>query len=355
MDGALIPIGSSFAIGGYRIGWRLGEYENEPQSVPKRIILANTINGMYERRRGNVSCNICWSEHGYDLVSLENIFMLEELDKPDMKRYLKQENSVKGQYFGVLHRSRSSNSSEAPEWVVSIRGTKPSSIHDIWKDLHIPFQGVHTNSTVKLLEIVVMKLLEMESNDSSKVTITGHSLGAAMGMSVARKIALRGHPIDCHFFNPPFVTLHSMSQRYLPKLVSSTFRQGASYFVNKMVDCGRRLAREKEEYEQLKENKWCPFLYLHKDDRISNKHIEEIRRRDTNRDRGVLDLDDYYTCGSAFLSLFRDVETFHLLPRAVYCTSQEDLGFFKSHKLSNWTSNDLVIEVQCLECLFDQD
>ncbi|KAL2635121.1 hypothetical protein R1flu_006600 [Riccia fluitans] len=369
--------------------------------LQKRIILADLIRGMYDRERDKPQHDHCWRKHGYKFIPTQEL--LRDEDRVGCRDYLKDER--KNKYFGVLQKMKSTPSNDqGPEWVVAIRGTNVRKWHDLRNDLKIFLEKLHTSSTVKLLMIVILGMLR--NIVCNKVAITGHSLGAAKAMLVARNLALEGYAarFDCHFFNPPFATLPTIADKCIAELLASILdnseankganvRDRLSIAMNFIADDFERMQKLLNEYRKLKN--WRPTLYLNEHDLICLLYISHFIKRpghracsgstsvhdhvimdnDFNRYYGqvlpelkrklehhqeIQDLDSWYSFGSALLQLLLgEPQTFHLMPCATCCINglnvARHLRPISAHSLDRWTRPDLAVTVRDAERVVELD
>ncbi|OAE26831.1 hypothetical protein AXG93_1663s1010 [Marchantia polymorpha subsp. ruderalis] len=160
-------------------------------------------------------CLDLWSDN-YVLVDLD-LARLTTVLKPEDERHFRQvlddcaEDLV---HFAVFSRKAVADVL-APKWVVAIRGT--ASKRDVSSDLKIVLERLHNSSLVKMLRKTVERLCADHGRDN--VTVTGHSLGAAAGLSVTRKMAVENSVfLDTHLFNPPFLPLETIAHFMLTAL-----------------------------------------------------------------------------------------------------------------------------------------
>ncbi|KAL3697768.1 hypothetical protein R1sor_011844 [Riccia sorocarpa] len=336
----------------------------------RRIILADLIEGMYKRQGGEAKEEYSkyWSKHGYRLVPLGEILTHKEIQDVQDKGFLQKE--YKNQYFGVLRGSGAKldcsgrrlsaariAGCRTPDWVVAIRGTNITCLSDLQKDMNIPLQQLHKNSTIKLMRIVVNRL--RENVGCRNLAITGHSLGAAMGMLIAREFALQDYVIESHFFNPPFCTFHSFGRKFGPNWKWLTkLRQSVSTWVNNAFDGGAGLRQQEEEYKKLSQSEWCPYMYLNRQDFVCNSYISHDERNlqdEVYQLSQEMNIDRYYVFGSCFLGFFfGDTHTYHLFPRGIWYMaklknqSSDIQSRLDSHKLSHWMKPNLPLGIKTM-------
>ncbi|BFI43013.1 protein SERAC1 [Marchantia polymorpha subsp. ruderalis] len=209
--------------------------------VKKRVILGRLVYGMYDWSRGAEEYEEWWTKSHYDLWKLDKILTEDELNL-----YATEvQDQHKNKYFGVFRQKEGSpfvKDGDYPDWVVAIGGTQPESIEDLIHDFRIFVKKNNFSKLITILEVVVRRLVVQHGN--CNVNVTGHSIGAAVGLVVCRGLALEGCLVEGHFFNPPLITRESPHHR-----------------------------RGKAELEILAEFGWYPNLYVNKYDHVSSSFL----------------------------------------------------------------------------------
>ncbi|BBN12725.1 hypothetical protein MPTK1_5g22410 [Marchantia polymorpha subsp. ruderalis] len=315
------------------------------RKIKKRAILARLVYGMYDRfrRKPEIEYKEWWTKVHYHLVPLESVLTEDEL-----KLFAKElEDERQNQYFGVFRRNKDSPLDEVPEWVVAIRGTEPSALADLHNDAKIVLEKLNSSTLIPLLYYVVWRL--GAQHGYCNVNVTGHSLGAAAGLMVCRRLALEGGAVEGHFFNPPFATLESLARscahvvkrvfiEALPaegeKLYDAAKRAGSKFF-HAVADTDNTERRSKAlaEFKTLAEANWSPYLYLNKHDFICREFLKHFRKATSDQDRKK-----WYSSVTEFSKLvLGDTETFHLFPSAHLVTIETyPIRPISAHMLWNW-------------------
>ncbi|PTQ26385.1 hypothetical protein MARPO_2122s0001 [Marchantia polymorpha] len=281
-------------------------------------------------------CLDLWSDN-YVLVDLD-LARLTTVLKPEDERHFRQvlddcaEDLV---HFAVFSRKAVADVL-APKWVVAIRGT--ASKRDVSSDLKIVLERLHNSSLVKMLRKTVERLCADHGRDN--VTVTGHSLGAAAGLSVTRKMAVENSVfLDTHLFNPPFLPLETIAHfmltaLYLPYALLN--RKVVSKVKDSIAEVVDEEQYRKSEREFLALKRWRPHLYVNMNDPISFQYAYYFRH--------YKDHPMSYSMGNLVSrTLFGCcAETFHLIPKAILCldTTRRWLKDIKNplkpHELKNW-------------------
>ncbi|KAG6544901.1 hypothetical protein Mapa_013591 [Marchantia paleacea] len=339
----------------------------------KRIILARLVVSVYKmhkkaKRTAAVERNTCldnqfwmnfnWSEECSDLWS--DNYDLVDFDLARLTKVLKSEDRLQVEQaldncakdlvnFAVFHRKEGAHEL-APEWVVAIRGTATK--RDILPDLKIFFERLHTSGLVKMLQITVNRLCEDYGQDN--VCVTGHSLGAAAGLSVTRKMAVDAVVLDTHLFNPPFLPMETIAHFSLiminpvyflvAKAISPEIKRKVVNSVKqrifRVVD-KKHYQQSENEYDALMA--WRPHLYVNINDPICSEYAYYFRQHNLTQEQEAKKGNKQmcYSLGNLVSRLvFGCAETFHLIPVATLCldTTSSGKNPLKAHKLKNWTA-----------------
>ncbi|OAE26830.1 hypothetical protein MARPO_1893s0001 [Marchantia polymorpha] len=260
-------------------------------------------------------CSDMWSDN-YDLVD----FYLARLT-----RVLKPEDQLHfHQGAHVL----------APEWVVAIRGT--ASKKDLLSDLKIFFEKLHTSSLVLMLGTTVARLCV--DHEPKNVTVTGHSLGAAAGLSVTRKMAVQKAVfLDTHLFSPPFLPMETIA-RFTFIMMNPTYLLINRKVVTNVKD-GISEVVDEEHYQKSEEEifalmKWRPHLYVNMNDPICFQNAYYFRR--------YKDQPMSYSLGNLLSRvLFGCAETFHLIPVVILCLDTTSRGILFENPLRSRSARSI--------------
>ncbi|BFI30685.1 hypothetical protein MPTK2_3g14600 [Marchantia polymorpha subsp. ruderalis] len=313
----------------------------------KRYILGRLVYGMYDRFKRARKYEEWWTEVHYDLWELDKVLTKEELNKYATA----VEYEHKNKYFGVFRRNNVFPLAEFPDWVVAIRGTHLLSSTDLKNDLAIVLETLKSSKLIKILKVVVRRL--GKDYKYCNVNVTGHSLGAAAGLLVCRRLALKGCLVEGHFFNPPFVALESLARtcahavkharmRVFPadgeklyeRLKNAAWGASSTAFQAVVEPDGKKKAFA--EFTTLAEVNWSPYLYVNKHDLICKTFLSHF----TVAMHGSIDEDRkmWYSTVTEFSKWFLGkTESFNLLPSAhlVVIETFEERPY-RAHKLWNW-------------------
>ncbi|PTQ31795.1 hypothetical protein MARPO_0106s0001 [Marchantia polymorpha] len=318
------------------------QLDEREKKIKKRAIYVRLVYGIYDRCKAKPpeDHEEWWTKVHYQLLPLEAILTPDERHHyaPELK------DESKNKYFGVFLRNEDSPLAEAPEWVVAIRGTKFSgtkrALVDIENNVKIVLEKLNSSTLIRLLKHVVWRL--GEENRYCNVDVTGHSLGAAAGLLVCRRLALDGCVVEGHFFNPPLITLDSLARTFAPWEVYDAGRR-----IGKKVlpaeDRTERRKTAKEEFYRL-EN-WSPYLYVNKYDLLGCKFVSNLKKPIHETVDG--DQSWYkrlYPYSNEFTQmLVGKTESYHLFPSAHLVTikAYSRLRPYSAHRLSNWIHPNL--------------
>ncbi|OAE29479.1 hypothetical protein AXG93_1028s1220 [Marchantia polymorpha subsp. ruderalis] len=322
------------------------------RKIKKRAIHGRLIYGMYDRFKDKPAKKYqkWWTKVHYDLVPLESVFTEDELHLYAKELHEERQNM----YFGVFRRNKERPSAEAPDWVVAIRGTKLSAWADLQNDLGIVLETLNSSTLIALLYYVVWRLCAQHGY--CNVNVTGHSLGAAAGLMVCRRLALEGCLVEGHFFNPPFTTLESLARscaHFVERVIIDALPERVGHFYDLAKSTGKSLyhevagtdtenaTRRKQalaEFKTLAKANWSPYLYVNKHDFICCEFLQHF----TNGPVGE-DPKKWYSSFTELSKKFlgekfrRETETFHLFPSAHLVMIETHLFRpVSAHKLWNW-------------------
>ncbi|KAG6553314.1 hypothetical protein Mapa_005048 [Marchantia paleacea] len=339
--------------------------ESYAESVQKRVTLSSLLYAAYSIHENRPDCSHVWKSEGYEKVNVEDI-----LSKDNLRKYHKEiEKEERRKHIAVFQRPGQKHAARPP-WVIAVRGTAMnhmSGMHDIWDDLKIITQRLHRTTLVRLLEAVVLNLANQVGYE--QICVTGHSLGAAAGMLVCRKIALtehNGYHIDAHLFNPPFASVEILFRQFVdagvgvptwllgkmvlvPKLVTPTL-----YFLKYCVTIGagqaKKIAQAHEEYVNLAN--WTPTLYLNPHDPICREYVTHFQKTRLGTTIDNLVHPESFSVGALVLQRVmgqRRVQAFNLFPSAIICVTKAHTRrhhFMRAHSLQNWQDTSLKVDVR---------
>ncbi|XP_024367975.1 uncharacterized protein [Physcomitrium patens] len=152
----------------------------------------------------------------------------------------------------------------APRLVIALRGTKTSNARDIRDNVRVLLNSLHQSIRYKKCQEIVLDLVTKfqghpYNGKPHEIYITGHSLGGAIALLIAKDLASMNppHRLETHLFNPPFIRL--------PEGVQA----GA-----------QELIQMRESYKKLAD--WVPKLYINKDDLLCMRFHKYYSKKQTN-------------------------------------------------------------------------
>ncbi|KAG6553218.1 hypothetical protein Mapa_005278 [Marchantia paleacea] len=310
-------------------------------NILKRTILVRLVYGIYHRLRKKSAFKEWWTTVHYDWVPLEYILTPDETEK--YIEELKKEEERK--YFGVFVRNKERPSSVAPGCVVAIRGTDVRNLCDIRNNYKIWIEMLHTSSLSRLLEVVILRLCA--KHGYSNVCVTGHSLGAAAGMLVCRRLALKDCPVESHFFNPPFGTLELFMRKEEQPNMSSIYGDVGNHMRDKVLHAmgdAEKRSKAFAEFKALAASKWSPYLYVNEHDFVCCEYLSHF---EMTADRSIEEDWKKWFSPEISRNFLPDKETFHLIPAAVLCRIKNYSGTrVSAHMLLNWIDPHIPCEVK---------
>ncbi|KAL1158833.1 hypothetical protein V6Z11_A08G250500 [Gossypium hirsutum] len=168
----------------------------------RRFVSASLVEGVYmleedrQARRGGFQCVAppWWEFFNFKVVNA----LVDDNDKSIFGATFEYKPSAYS-----YHRSMD----RSPRYLIAFRGTliklEPFA-RDLKLDIDIIRNGLHQTDCFRTTIKVVLGLVSVVG--SSKVWLTGHSLGAAMAMLAGKNMAKRGNFLEAFLFNPPYVS-----------------------------------------------------------------------------------------------------------------------------------------------------
>lgn len=321
--------------------------------------MAKLVKGVYElehRRMVQTSADAepparrWWESVNFELVRLQ------EEEEQRKKNSHDEEKSIN---LAVYRWNSASPAPPPPQKVViAVRGTLPR-MDDGWHNMHIPLQRLH--ETPRYKEIMAAVKSAVATHGSQEVCIVGHSLGAALGLLVARSLAVdESVRIESHLFNPvyPYTWVPGPHELIGDEALWSTIRAmryaATVGLTHLLVDAE---TRSSVEAEFLRLQDWTPHIYVNKGDPICRGYWEYFHSHERLARQGSLGARvssmaaPYSTRGLAF----RGSKPVHLVPSVVLhlCAGAPmdvwtDLGDYRyfHHNLKNWWTKDLQVQTR---------
>lgn len=269
----------------------------EPSQLTEaREILSCLVAQVYAADGGNFdSASKIWKELGYEKEELDEVFEEQDIRaarwctcKIRVMVFRRGINVVRRDIF-VSTSNDERRPWQLPKYVVAIRGTKPCKV-DLKDDIRIAFETLHTS----LLYGAIMEMINVVSkkHPQESVCVTGHSLGAAFGLLVTRKLALEGRVLETHLFNPPFLSIDTLLEKGWNAVKTLVAPIAMMKPLGKVMKAGKEAAKKKlhsaigserdaqylkaraDEFSRLQE--WTPNLYVNSRDPICNGYIHHF-------------------------------------------------------------------------------
>ncbi|KAG0599192.1 hypothetical protein M758_12G134900 [Ceratodon purpureus] len=251
--------------------------------------------------------------------------------------YTRKSGIARNAWYEVFLKSRCCKYSSAPDVVVAVRGTVPSSLTDWKSNGKVLAQILDRDERFKHLKKVVEDLVEQYGH--TKVSIAGHSLGAAFALLVGKVLAKAKKPIDAFLFNPPCPSVDIICSRYIRKLEMGCRAMILTILLllcNFSIELEDRLLFVREDFRSAK--KWTPHLFLNKGDLINVGYINQLIDNLARGDTGFMARLSKWVAPHTLLSLItRKASPKHLLPSAKY-TIADSYGCdpLKNHAVEQW-------------------
>lgn len=237
-----------------------------------------------------------------------------------------------------------------PKYVVAIRGTKPRCQQDIVDDIRHACEILHSSPAYDILLRMTNSVIDQcvilneDHFDDKMICVTGHSLGAAFGLLVARQLELGGRRVQAHLFNPPFLTLEIIGRKAVAGLqvqdifrfVGDIVREALAKTPTRDPDQLERVSREME-HEYCRLGDWTPNLYVNEHDTICNHYIKYFSGNTPQ-------------CSSSQTRFLQehgvDARASHLIPSAVLHTNSRNVhskprSYYFCHKNNQWFKHPL--------------
>ncbi|TYJ24088.1 hypothetical protein E1A91_A08G237200v1 [Gossypium mustelinum] len=232
-----------------------------------------------------------------------------------------------------------------PEYVIAFRGTllkRETLTRDLESNFAIILNTLHQSNRVQ----TAMKYVEdrVSKAGSSKVWLTGYSLGAAIAMLAGKNMAKRGKFLESFLFNPPYAsfpieTIFKDNKNVIRGLQLTT------HVIKVCAALASGYSCDEDSFAAI--SGWKPCLFVNNRDFICNGYIEHFKKRRKSDDVGVWGLISHHSLRNIVMKKLkiRDVEIsepLHLLPSAILIENlSPPEGSISPHKLRHWWKPDL--------------
>lgn len=327
--------------------------------IKKRVTLARLVKGVYEleyRRLVGISfeesppARSWWESVSFDLV-----------DEFELESVLQQQDRSIDLVVYKWNNSTASLDAPCQRVVIAIRGTLPS-MEDGWHNLHGSLQCLHLTPRFRqILEVVKRTIAAHGSSDD--ICITGHSLGAALGLLVARTLATEeGIQIESHLFNPIYAYTwiptsdDLLDNEELWRTVRTMRCVTVAGLANILMDDESRV-KIFSEYSQLED--WTPHIYINTGDPICRGYWEYFSSHERLARNGAMGAYLAHLAapfsGRGLLTSVLGSKPSHLIPSAMLhvCEGEPptwpgtdvltDRSRYASHNLGTWMLEELPV------------
>ncbi|XP_019200253.1 PREDICTED: GDSL esterase/lipase At4g10955-like [Ipomoea nil] len=279
-----------------------------------------------ERQKGGQLClsdesvSQRWSIYGFDLSG-------------DMVLRDPHDNSIFGAIF-----HRKSTGDPPPKFAIAFRGTmlrKATAMEDIVNDCDYIFNGLHESTRVDMGLTAVKILLENVSENG--VWLTGHSLGAAIALTIGRTLVLSMNTyLDTYLFNPPIKSL--LDCRAGVKVKNSLKSVIIARSDKKIVSMDDIVAL----------SKWIPNLFINEFDWFCNDYVSHFEFIKKMEDSGPAGEEDWTVAMNSLRSLVSNLfgnysQPSYLIPSAHLTINSRHPaeGSMEAHRLRQWLNSEL--------------
>ncbi|CAM6107807.1 unnamed protein product [Calypogeia fissa] len=203
------------------------------------------------------------------------------------------------------------------------------------------------------------------------VWVTGHSLGAAVGLVTTLRLAEeKGIVLPSHFFNSPNISPEVVARKvlkgtangiaagakcvpFIGKPLGGLLRGTGSFAMNVLERTARMAgkalapctyAKAAERHETLLRVGYCPHLYVNPKDPVCNEYIRYFQRGCPPVSVTVPFVQYFHSNASSVLPIDPECtcDSYHLIPRAYLHTNHWATGPYYSHNLEQWYLYDPV-------------
>ncbi|XP_060193011.1 GDSL esterase/lipase At4g10955-like [Lycium barbarum] len=223
----------------------------------------------------------------------------------------------------------------APKVVLAIRGTllKNSTIRrDIEDDLrYLAWESLKGSFRFDRVLSALRTIINLQG--SKNVSITGHSLGAGFALEVYKALAAEGTCVEAHLFNPPSVSL-AMSLRILSGKAGFVWKRFKSMLPSNSENQSKSVADAAESRitSELKQMLPMPHLYVNTSDYICCYYNYPDGEQKSSFN-GNKDQKEEKPAGSGLTGV------------KLFVASKAKQRFLEAHRLKQWWSDDLELQI----------
>ncbi|KAK1268644.1 GDSL esterase/lipase [Acorus gramineus] len=235
----------------------------------------------------------------------------------------------------------------APKHIIAFRGTL--NLHDVKLDLKLIVHCFHRTSRHDIASKAVCEIIDKKGTN---VWLAGHSLGAAVAISVAKRlIRERATYLETYLFNPPYpcFQIEKIQSERVKLMIRGALCLGKAILTKELG----KSCMDKESLKVL--SKWVPWAFVNIEDYISMEYkgYFENRKKMENLGWGCI---GRVSSTISFAQIIQpasglDSDPTHLIPSARLsvnpCKSNCPIELFKlSHGIRQWWADGLHLEAQ---------
>lgn len=327
----------------------MGKQYHAARNANKYATLLDIAYDYYELEGKDADCIKSWKDLKYELIPSTEY--RDEAVRKLVESPLRE--------VVVLRKIRSESSgnrsSVKPDRIVVLfRGTCLKTFRDLWEDFKIAFEVLHNSDRVSAPEALVKELVSKQLLTYGRhgIRLVGHSLGAAVGFIIARRLHLIDptKTLEGHFFNLPYMDLETFYTEMLCAFSPAHALAGAGNNILHRIPALEQILRrvtgmtaralvgkkaEELDAEFAKLADFKPNIYVSNYDRFSRGYIGFFRNSDLgNGSFGMTRI-------TAVLNILRcNATSQHLCPSANLIISWKSFCSARSHKLDIWKRED---------------
>ncbi|KAK1257358.1 GDSL esterase/lipase [Acorus gramineus] len=240
----------------------------------------------------------------------------------------------------------------APKHIIAFRASAfrgTLNLHDVKLDLKLIVHCFHRTSRHDIASKAVCEIIDKKGTN---VWLAGHSLGAAVAISVAKRlIRERATYLETYLFNPPYpcIQIEKIQSERVKLMIRGALCLGKAILTKELG----KSCMDKESLKVL--SKWVPWVFVNIEDYISMEYkgYFENRKKMENLGWGCI---GRVSSTISFAQIIQpasglDSDPTHLIPSARLsvnsCKSNCPIELFKlSHGIRQWWADGLHLEAQ---------